>query len=793
MNLGGADWLEWRPARPARELFAPAAFPILSPSHPLASVAILFVCLLVHAVAPDVAMATVNQNMFATSIPINHPGGASLMVLPLNLIAQIVSNVEDTGDLARLCRTCRVLNYMALPQLYRSLTLTSYGKIRYRDERPEGVGSASPFTMGLNAVITRPYATIVQSITLRGERREDDLEEHAQVGRVPDSSMLLNIAVRAAVDRMTNLESFSWELNTKMLDVVYSGLTQLPRLTSLTIRFPSTRHPQPTFVLPGMPHLRSLKITDIDPLCYPDDIATMLWKSKKLRDLRLHWSPRMRIAQEPSVSLHEYFRKCASAKQPLSIQKLSFQNLYAFHSEDFDTAFDPSTVEDITFLSGTDTTGLINTFVDNSWPTTIPHTKLKIKSIRMDVLSKRNSEFLSSFRGLERIYLVNVTTESSDYLNSPQPGPGPASSALTPPVTDSPANGLSNSPATPANPQLNVALSVRDSYLSNIINNHGATLRHLLLCSKWPLSTNMVARLVHSCPNLEQLAIATEFSSMDSLGMLVPFLRKLVALRLLIPAGSPASQTGPNHDVSRCSVPTSNPPFKFSKKFSIADTSVGFSKKVEEVIENARSLVDVVDLDDELLMEMMSYDLADKQVFGNVKIIGMGWKAFELRDFYKASPLPAEESESRQSPLTFDHPSEPADDNASSIMSPAKGTGTVSGTPEQSASASQSKSPAAPSYTNNMGSTASSTTPAANPPPSALGKRTRDDDDDVAGRHSSISWSGESYGYRDGASHGCRLPPILTDDGQILKRRMRRVGWEVLQHWEIWGLDAQEI
>ena len=112
---------------------------------------------------------------------------------------------------------------MALPQLYTSLTLTSYDKIRYRGEQPEGIGSASPFTMGLNAVITRPYATLVRSITLRGDWKESDLEEHAQVGRVPDSSMLLNIAVRAAVDRMTNLESFSWELNTKMLDTVYSG------------------------------------------------------------------------------------------------------------------------------------------------------------------------------------------------------------------------------------------------------------------------------------------------------------------------------------------------------------------------------------------------------------------------------------------------------------------------------------------------------------------------------------------------------------------------------------------
>ena len=46
-------------------------------------------------VALDVAMSAVNQNMFATGIPMDCPGGASLMVLPLNLIAQIVSYVSS--------------------------------------------------------------------------------------------------------------------------------------------------------------------------------------------------------------------------------------------------------------------------------------------------------------------------------------------------------------------------------------------------------------------------------------------------------------------------------------------------------------------------------------------------------------------------------------------------------------------------------------------------------------------------------------------------------------------------
>lgn len=657
---------------------------------------------------------------------------------------------------------------MALPQLYRSLTLTSYDKIRYRDEQPEGSGSASPFTMGLNAVITRPYASLVRSVTLRGDWRDSELEEYAQVGRVPDASMLLNITVRAAVDRMTNLESFTWELTTKMLETVYMGLTQLPRLTSLTIRFPSTRHPQPTLVLPGMPHLRCLKITDIDPLCYPDDIATILLKSKKLRELKLHWSPRMRLAQEPSVSLHDYFRKCIAAKHPLPVRKLCFQNMYAFHSEEFNIAFDPTTVEDVTFLSGTDNFGFVNTFVENSWPTVVPHKRLRLKSMRLDAISKRNSEFLGNFNGLERLYFVNVTSESIDYLNSPRPGAGSASSAFTPPASDVPNGTAGNSPAA-ASPvtQLNMALAVRDSYLSVITTNHGASLRHLLLSSKWPLSTAMIARLVHSCPNLEQLALATEFSSMESLGLLAPFLRKLVALRLLIPAGSPVPQSGPSSATVKPAQEGSTPkgpPARF--------------KEIEDVINNARSLADLVDLDDELLMHMMSYDLADKKIFGNVQIVGMGWKAFELRGFYKV-PLPVPKEAPSDSPIV-------ENEHANPVSGDTNGDISIESTRLPSASHPTPRTP----LTNGI---EMSCTPSADPA-SSLGKHPRDDNDTENGVRPNPCSESRDTGYRSPGIGNCGcFPPVMTDDGQVMRRAMRRVGWDVLQHWEIWALDAQEI
>jgi hypothetical protein len=44
-------------------------------------------------------MAAVNSNMFNASIAIDRPQGASLLVLPLNLIAQIVACVRTHLDI----------------------------------------------------------------------------------------------------------------------------------------------------------------------------------------------------------------------------------------------------------------------------------------------------------------------------------------------------------------------------------------------------------------------------------------------------------------------------------------------------------------------------------------------------------------------------------------------------------------------------------------------------------------------------------------------------------------------
>ena len=64
--------------------------------------------------------------------------------------------------------------------------------------------------MGLNALITRNVAGYVKSFRVHGKLKENDSEECAKVGRVPDGSMMLTTLIRAAIDRMPLLENFRY-------------------------------------------------------------------------------------------------------------------------------------------------------------------------------------------------------------------------------------------------------------------------------------------------------------------------------------------------------------------------------------------------------------------------------------------------------------------------------------------------------------------------------------------------------------------------------------------------------
>ncbi|CAI6332620.1 unnamed protein product [Periconia digitata] len=458
--------------------------------------------------------------------------------LPLHLIQLILEHLDDAGDLARVTRTSRLFYYMTLPRLYEEVTLRSYSEIRYVDDRPMGFGGGSPFAMGLNSLVSRTYANYVQTFRVIGEWKEHDVEDYSK-GRVPDNSMMLQIALRAALDKMQHLTTFAWELNTKPLHSVYEGLMHKSSLTTFILRCPSRRIPRPTSVVPPLPNLRTLIVYDIDPLCYPDNISVLLCAAQKLENLKLHWNPRIRETGEASVSLHAIFGRIMSARNPIPLKRFALYNLYAGNdAEGFDKVTNPDTLEEITLINTFGNKDPMTVFLDDTWRINhIPSIPQNLTMMRVDAPDKEHVRMLYLMRGLERLYIVSDTVSSVP--TGAAPTPTSPSNPITPTVAMA-TNGAANSGILSANPSAtnspkiteHQCRSIASDYLAVIQSNH-TTMRHLLLSDRWSLSASAIQRICQACPNLEQLGIACDPNPHETLRLVIKCCPKLFALRLL--------------------------------------------------------------------------------------------------------------------------------------------------------------------------------------------------------------------------------------------------------------------
>lgn len=432
--------------------------------------------------------------------------------LPLNLLALIVGYLDDIGDVARVTRTSRLLYYMTLPQLYQRVSLHSYAQIRYIDGKPEGYGGGAPFTMALNGLVTKNHGSLVRDFRVWGDWDEIGLEDFAK-GRVPDNAMMLNTLLRVAVERMAKLRSFSWELAAKPLKTLYQGLAAREALTSLTIRFPSSRAPRPSVLIPPMLNLLVLRVSDFDPMCYPDDISLLVLHSRKLQDLRLHFSPRMRQHAEPTLSLDMFFGRCIQAGYTIKTEHFAMQNYYGSMSIGLENIFDHDCLRSGAFLDtfGGARGGSANVFLDDGWRQVPRDLKQKFHTIRFNEPAPQHVQMLeNAAAGLERCYFVNDRSKASTKT------------------------GLPASPVTPEHsPAEHEVVTLGREYLYALTRKHGPTLNHLLLCDRWALTHDEVSDLVKHCTNLEQLAIGLDRPGYDVFSILLQSVPRLVAVRLL--------------------------------------------------------------------------------------------------------------------------------------------------------------------------------------------------------------------------------------------------------------------
>lgn len=459
----------------------------------------------------------------------NQANGA--LTLPLNLVALIVSLLDDLGDLARVTRTCRLLYYMALPQLYAKVSLHSYPTIRYLKGRPEGFGSGSPFMMALNGLVTKPHANTVQEFRVYGQWNEVGAEDFAK-GRVPDNSMMLNILLRAATDKMVKLQSFSWELDCKPLKTLYQGLSAHSTLTSLKIKFPQTRIPRPAVIIPPMANLRLFWAMEIDPLCYPDDISVLILSSRKLEDLRLHFSPRMRQEAESSLTWETYFGRCVRANQKLRLKHFAVQNFYGRNMEGLGDILDQDYSKSITFLDffGGAKGASANVFLDDTWKNIPPDIVTSFKTVRSNEPATQHTKMLAKVKApMENLFMISARTSQTGHT----PPDGVTSGQM---------------PVTPDEPSEVHSMDLAKQYIYTITRFHGKSMKKLLLWDSWHLTPEDLGDLVRYCPNLEQLGFGVNSEdSLRVLHLLLPFLPKLKALRLLLTDGIAEQCTNGGH------------------------------------------------------------------------------------------------------------------------------------------------------------------------------------------------------------------------------------------------------
>lgn len=484
--------------------------------------------------------------------------------LPLNLIARIVSFLDDVADLARITRTSRLLYYMALPQLYERVALHSYPHIRYVDGRPEGFGSGSPFMLALNGLATKSHATVVKDFRVWGEWRELGQEDFAK-GRVPDNSMMLNMMLRTCVEKMTKLQSFSWELDCKPLKTLYQGLAVRDTLAYLTIKFPTSRIPRPSICVPPMPSLKGFAAIDIDPLCHPDDISHLIAYSPNLIDLRLHFSPRMRRMAEPSLNMETFFGQAFKSGKPLKLKHAAGQNWFGRNTLEVGAVMNQAGCTSMTFLDffGGVQGGDANIYVDETWRNMPPDFKMHYRTMRFNEFEPQHIGMVKASVCVEKVYIVGDRTgappmSSTSHIHASSKADAEYITPEDSPSSISVPNSVSATTVGGSTDSTNSANSTHDSrssdrsatvaalgplFLEAFSTNHGSTLQHFLLPPDWPLTALDLTRLIQSCPNLTQLGLALAEGQFETLRMLLPFLPKIYAVRILDPDGTRAMST----------------------------------------------------------------------------------------------------------------------------------------------------------------------------------------------------------------------------------------------------------
>src|SRR5271156_1969799 len=381
---------------------------------------------------------------------------------------------------------------MALPQLYKKITLTrSLFSIKE-------LTTPRSFLTALNTLVSGNVGSLVKNLVLQDDYSCMSVESMTRLFKpkydtLLDYPPLLRLPAAAAVERCTNLQSFTWDLITVIKPIVYRALGQLQHLQSLRIRYWAYDAKQGHFEIPPLPKLRELTVENYLPPVYQHDFSVVLLHATRLEVLNLHFHNGPNC-QTRAVYLVKFFDQLRKARRKLGLKSFSLRNAGSEWSGDaLREAIDVQQLKELNFVRS----GYLPRWDEHKQAklklTRGPRLmlmgqRLCLKSIQYDGLNEEYAHFLGSITGLERMYLLESFAEESQKL--------------------------------------------RDVFFHAIATNHGATLRHLMLPAFWNLPTSWIAKLFRTCPNITQLSLAMKCEILEGMSILVPFLRKLWAIRV---------------------------------------------------------------------------------------------------------------------------------------------------------------------------------------------------------------------------------------------------------------------
>jgi hypothetical protein len=346
----------------------------------------------------------------------------------------------------------------------------------------------------------------------------------------------------------------------KPMKTIYLGLATRQSLTRLKLSFPLDRTPRPPVTIPGMPRLKSIFLRNLDPMCYNDDVSTLLYEAEELERLDMHWNERMRVEREPSVNLHTYFSRLVASPRKLNLKHFGIANLFCRNQSELSESVGWRSLRSVAALNCMNTDDPSTIFIDRTWE--VPphasknheHELSQIKVLRLDSPRIAHTKFVAVLKNMEEIYLVqppkcpsDSSPASSSTLDHPMNGTSSTTSSNSPdhrnqvgsPATTNVPSETSWPPWRNNPLEMAKQVAIASDFLAAISANHGQTLTKLMLASVWSLQETVLTSLLRVCPNLTQLACAMDEGegNMTMMRFVLRAAPKIRALRILFPPG----------------------------------------------------------------------------------------------------------------------------------------------------------------------------------------------------------------------------------------------------------------